>query len=154
MKTLPFGRGAVACLAFGSIIAAAAPFAAPTTNDAANAARLGLTALTAAWNRSDLEGALEGYCRSPDITWVNAAGVTHGYDNFAQSMRTEFGPGSDQLGVLTNDVIDIRGVGDNASLVVLRWSIVRDGKFLMGGVSTQLWAECQGRMRIVFEHAS
>jgi len=116
-------------------------------------ARLQVAAQVAAWNRGDMESALASYCPSPKITWVNRAGLSRGYDAFAQSMRDDFaGPG--KMGVLTNHILEARDLGDGQSLVVLRWSITRDGKRLMGGVSSQLWAQCDGRLRIVFEHAS
>lgn len=137
-----------------------AAFLACATNPAgaaktsAGSGRQALATQTAAWNKGDLEGALQGYCPSADITWVNSKGVSHGYDGFAQSMREEFGGGAGTMGVLTNTVIDSRDLGGGQSLVVVQWDITREGKRLMGGISTQLWAECQGRTRIVFEHAS
>lgn len=136
-----------------ALLACAASAAVPADRSA-ESARRALAAQTEAWNKGDLEGALEGYCPKADITWVNARGVTHGYDAFAQSMREEFGADAATMGVLTNTVIDSRGLGGGQSLVVVRWDITRDGERLMGGISTQLWASCQGRTRIVFEHAS
>ncbi|MEZ5461927.1 hypothetical protein [Dokdonella sp.] len=123
-------------------------------SDPATIARAGIEAQTRAWNSGDLDGAMESYCPSTDITWVNAKGVTRGYKDFAESMQAEFGAEPAMMGVLSNEVIDIRAIGEDSSLVVLDWSIMRDGEKLMGGVSTQLWSACQGRMRIVFEHAS
>ena len=68
-------------------------------------------------------------------------------------MRDEFGGKPATMGVLSNEILEARDMG-RASLIVVRWAITRDGKRLMGGVSTQLWALCEGRTRIVFEHAS
>jgi hypothetical protein len=117
-------------------------------------ARGGLADQVESWNRGDLEAALGGYCPSADITWVNKAGVTRGYEGFARSMREGFGGGRARMGRLRIDVLDSRSLAENKALVALRWSIRRGGKRVMGGVSTQLWAWCDNRMRIVFEHAS
>ena len=107
-----------------------------------------------AWNRGDLEGALNFYCPDEDVTWVNSEGVSHGWQKFARSMRGEFGGGPDRMGVLGIAVLDARDLADGSSLVMLRWSIVKDGKRVMGGLSSQLWSDCEGRIRVVFEHAS
>ncbi|HEX8364312.1 MAG TPA: nuclear transport factor 2 family protein [Allosphingosinicella sp.] len=119
---------------------------------AGEAAR-GVQAQVAAWNRGDLEGALAAYCPERRITWVNRGGVTRGFDEFAASMRQDF---SDRgsMGRSEAELLETRPVGRRSALVVLRWSITRDGRRLMGGVSTQLWERCRGRLRITLEHAS
>ena len=108
----------------------------------------------AAWNRGDLEGALASYCPSADIMWVNASGLSRGYEGFQRSMRSMFGGGRERMGRLDIAVQDVRLFGDGSNLTIVRWSITRGNMRLMGGISTQLWADCDGRMRIVFEHAS
>lgn len=108
----------------------------------------------ALWNRGDMEGILRTYCPTGEISWVNHGGLSHGYERFANSMREEFGRTPATMGTLTIDVLESRDLGAGGSLIVVRWSIARDGARLMGGVSTQLWAECQGQTRIIFEHAS
>jgi len=106
-----------------------------------------------AWNTGDLEGALGAYCPRPDIVWVNRSGISRGFEQFASSMRTEFrDPG--RMGRMTIEVLDSRPISPESALVTLRWEIARDGRRLMGGVSTQLWSPCEGRLRIVLEHAS
>jgi hypothetical protein len=136
---------AAACL-----LAAAA---APARAEPAAAARAGIAAQVAAWNSGDLEAALRGYCESSEITWVHHGGVTRGYDDFARSMRETFGGGPDGMGRLAIEILDARDLGGGDSLVVVRWSVVREGKTPMGGVSTQLWADCAGTARVVFEHS-
>ena len=112
-----------------------------------------IAGLIASWNRGDLEAALQSYCPSSEISWVNGSGLTHGFEPFARSMREEFGQSPGTMGTMAMEVLESRDLGDRG-LVVVRWSIVRDGRRLMGGISSQLWAQCEGRLRIVFEHAS
>lgn len=113
----------------------------------------GVAAQVAAWNRGDLEGALDSYCDVPRLTWVNRGGVTRGLAEFAAAMRADFADRA-LMGVYEAEILESRALGRGASLVVLRWSISRDGRRLMGGVSTQLWERCRGRLRITLEHAS
>ena len=105
------------------------------------------------WNRGDLDGALDTYCPTAEITWVNKGGVSKGYESFARSMRQGFGSRA-RMGRLDVNVLNEINLGENKSLVTVRWSIKRGGRQIMGGVSTQLWALCDSRMRVVFEHAS
>ena len=142
----------------GRSTAAAALFwaaAAPAETAAGATARIGeeIAGLVASWNRGDLERALQSYCPRSDISWVNASGLTHGFEPFARSMREEFGRSPARMGTMTMEVLESRDLGERG-LVVVRWSIVREGRRLMGGISSQLWAQCDGGMRIVFEHAS
>ena len=108
----------------------------------------------AAWNRGDLNGALASYCPSADIMWVNASGISRGFDGYRRSMQAMFAGGKERMGRLDIAVQDVRLFGDGSNMTVLRWSITRNNMRLMGGLSTQLWADCDGRMRIVFEHSS
>jgi hypothetical protein len=125
----------------------------PTALAPADAARSALEAQARLWNEGDLESALSAYCPSADITWVNKSGLTTGYEAFAASMHEGF-PGPETMGTLTNTVLGARDLGHGQSLVSLRWSITQGETTLMGGVSSQLWADCDGTLRIVFEHAS
>jgi len=133
------------------ILLAAVLIAAPT--GPASEARRGLEAQVAAWNRGDLEDALSCYCGRPDIVWVNRMGVTRGFAEFAAPMRRDFAD-PQRMGRYDVEILEARATGRRAGLIVLRWSITRDGARLMGGVSTQLWEPCGGRYRVVFEHAS
>jgi hypothetical protein len=105
------------------------------------------------WNGGDLDGALDTYCPTAEIIWVNKSGVSKGYEAFARSMRRGFDTRA-RMGRLDIKVLNELNMGENKSLVTVRWSIRRGGRQVMGGVSTQLWALCDQRMRVVFEHAS
>ena len=122
-------------------------------SDPAADARAALQAQVAAWNRGDLDGALAAYWNSPEIAWVGKSGVGKGYNSFADAMRSDFSDPS-KMGVYQAEVLDGRTVGPDAALLVLRWSITRDGRRIMGGVSTQLWRKKGERWVAVLEHAS
>lgn len=134
------------------MLAAALLLLAASPAPAADAAVRALESQQAAWNRGDLEAALDAYCNSPSITWVNRGGVTRGFEVFAEGMRHDFAD-SARMGRFDLEVLDSRQIGADSALVAARWSISRDGERLMGGVSTQLWQPCRGELRIVFEHA-
>lgn len=136
------------------LLATASLAPAHPTMQATESAERQIAAQVALWNRGELEPVLGTYCPRDDIAWVNHGGLSHGYERFAQSMREEFGGGAGRMGTLAIDVLESRDLGAGGTLVVVRWAITRNGQRLMGGVSSQLWADCAGAMRVVFEHAS
>ena len=107
----------------------------------------------AAWNRGDLETALLAYWDSPHMTWVSRAGVQRGFMEFAQAMRRDFADPA-AMGTYSAEVLEARNLGREGAVIVFRWQIVRDGRRLMGGTSTQIWREIEGAWRAVLEHAS
>jgi hypothetical protein len=136
----------MAFIAFAAVLAASAP--APVEQ-----ARQALAAQEAAWNGGLLEDALAAYCDRPDLLWVSARGTEAGFAEFASGMRRQFADRA-AMGTMRIELLDARPAGRRGALTVTRWSIERDGRRLMGGVSTQLWARCYGRLRVVLEHAS
>ena len=120
----------------------------------AEEARNGFAQQKAAWNRGDLEGALDLYWNSQELTLVDASGVSRGFAAFAADLRTDFAGKPGQMGVYAGEVLEARDIDADTALLVVRWSITRGGRRLMGGVSTQLWEPALGRWRIIFEHAS
>lgn len=138
-------RGAALALALGATMASAGP---------AEQAEDGFVKQRIAWNRGDIEGALDFYWKSPEVTWVSRAGVSRGFAGFARMMRDEYAGRPEQMGVYSGDVLLAKEISPETGLLVVRWSIDRDGRQIMGGVSTQLWEEVDGGWRIVFEHAS
>jgi uncharacterized protein (TIGR02246 family) len=146
----PLALALVADLAAGS---AQRPAAVQAAASGGAAARAGVEAQVAAWNRGDLQGALSVYWDSPRMTWVSRSGVQRGFAAFAEGMRSDFADRS-KMGVYSAEMLDVRDIGPGAGLIVFRWQISRDGKRLMGGVSTQIWRQVEGRWKAVFEHAA
>ncbi len=133
-------------LSLALLLAVAAP-------GAAQQATAALAAQAAAWNRGDLETTFGAYCDTTGMTWVNRGGVTRGFKSFADGMRADFKDRS-RMGRMSYEVLDARSLGPQAATTTIRWQIARDGNRIMGGVSTQLWQRCRGRLRVVLEHAS
>ena len=135
------------------MLAAAFLLLAQAPSGPAGEAARGIQSQVAAWNRGDLETALGLYCSAPSITWVTRRGVTRGFDEFAAGMRRDFADPT-RMGRYEADLMETRSLGRRSAVAVVRWSITRDGRRLMGGVSTQIWESCRGRLRITLEHAS
>ena len=130
-------------------IVPSAAFAGP-----AEEAQDGFVKQRVAWNKGDIEGALDLYWPSPEMTWVSRAGVNRGFADFARAMRDEYYGRPEQMGIYSGEVLLAKEISPETGMIVVRWSIDRDGKRLMGGVSTQLWEQVDGAWRVVFEHSS
>lgn len=127
--------------------------AGPALAGPSDEARKGLAAQVEAWNRDDMEGALALYWNAPDILWVNRRGIERGFADFARGMRAEAAANPD-LGDYQAEVLEARDLGPDSALLVIRWSITRDGERVMGGISTQIWRRVDDAWVVVFEHAS
>lgn len=132
----------------------AVPGLAQTPQGPVEAATAAFAEMRAYWNRGDIEGSLDAYWDSPDITWINQAGVTRGFAGFAAEMRTSYADAPETMGVYTAEILDGRILNDDTVLLVTRWDISLDGERLYGGVSTMLWYRIGGEWKIVLEHAS
>lgn len=144
------------CRCFVAVVSCfnAAPAGAHDPQALAKSAVQLITNQMEAWNRGDLDGALQTYCPSADTLWVNHGGISRGFEQFARGMRKEFGVKKESMGTLNIELVDVRHFGDGSDLLVVRWWIMKGSSRQMGGISTQLWSDCDGKMRVVFEHAT
>jgi uncharacterized protein (TIGR02246 family) len=107
----------------------------------------------AAWNRGDLEAAMDFYWESPEMLWISRDGTEQGWQQVLEMFQKDFTDRS-KMGVYTYEPLHIEQVGPEAVYYVYRWQIDLQGKKLMGGVSSQLWKRIDGRWVIASEHAS
>lgn len=127
---------------------------APAQAGPAAGAQAGFQGQMDAWNKGDLEGALQFYADSPDLLFVNRGGVERGLADFAKAMRADFGGKPETMGIYSGEVLEARDLGPDHALLVVRWSIMRGEKRLFGGISTQIWERIGAHWRIAVEHAS
>lgn len=122
-------------------------------SDAIKAVQQALDGQVQAWNNGDLETAMTFYWNSPEMLWINNTGVEKGYQEVLEMFRTDFAD-SRQMGTYTYEPLYIEQISPEAVYYVFRWKIERDGKRLMGGVSSQIWKTVNGRWVATSEHAS
>jgi ketosteroid isomerase-like protein len=121
--------------------------------DPAAAVREFLNAEVAAWNRCDLEGVMEGYWKSPELTFFTAGEVKKGwqqtYDRYVELYRKD----GLEMGQLAFDELSFDPMSDDAVLVRGRWKLMRKsgGK---NGLFTLIVARKPEGWRIVHDHTS
>ena len=109
---------------------------------------------TAAWNRGDLMGFMQGYWRSPEVTFFSGDSIIKGWEPTLQRYRDKYQSAGQQMGQLSFTDENIQMLGPNAALVTARWHLVMtDGKKLEG-LTTLLCKRLEEGWRIVHDHSS
>lgn len=121
--------------------------------DPVTAVKAALDTQVAAWNVGDLEKAMTVYWNSPEMLWISRGGIEKGYQPVLDGYRKDFADKT-KMGVYSYTPLHIEKLSSRSVYYVFRWKIERDGKRLMGGVSSQVWKKIKGKWLITSEHAS
>jgi uncharacterized protein (TIGR02246 family) len=111
-----------------------------------------LNAQVEAWNRGDVDAFLDGYWRSPDVTFSGTSGVTRGWDGVLARYKKNYADRA-AMGKLDFSGLEIRFLGPDAALVLGKWHLARD-KGDIGGVFSLVWQRFPEGWKIVHDHTS
>jgi ketosteroid isomerase-like protein len=116
--------------------------------------RATLDAQVAAWNAGKLEEFMDGYWRSPDLTFFSGGRKLSGWDATIERYRKTYQAEGREMGKLVFSDLDIQQLGPNAALVRGRWELtMSDGK-KPGGLYTLIFRRFKQRWKIVHDHTS
>lgn len=104
------------------------------------------------WNRGDVAAFLEGYWKSPELTFSGSSGTTRGWDGLLERYRKTY-PDRAAMGQLEFAGLEFRPLGDQAMLVLGKWHLARP-MGPVGGVFSLVWQRFPGGWRIVHDHTS
>jgi uncharacterized protein (TIGR02246 family) len=125
-----------------------------TPEESEGAIRQVIAAQAAAWNRKDLEGYMEGYWHSPDLTFFSGATVTSGWEPTLERYRQRYQGAGKEMGALTFSDLQVDVLSPEAAFVRGKWQLkMSDGKTL-GGLFTLVFKKRHGVWRIVHDHTS
>src|SRR6266567_4286354 len=111
-----------------------------------------LNAQQTAWNRGDVDAFLEGYWRSPELTFSGTSGVARGWDGVLARYKKNY-PDRAAMGQLTFSELEFRFLGPDAALMLGRWHLKRE-KDDIGGVFSLVWQRFPEGWKIVHDHTS
>jgi uncharacterized protein (TIGR02246 family) len=111
-----------------------------------------LSAQQTAWNRADVDAFLEGYWRSPELTFSGTSGVARGWDGVVARYKKSY-PDRAAMGQLDFSGLEFRFLGPDAALVLGRWHLKRE-KGDIGGVFSLVWQRFPEGWKIVHDHTS
>ena len=106
----------------------------------------------AAWNRGDVEAFVQGYWRSPELTFSGSSGVARGWDGVLSRYKKSY-PDKAAMGQLDFSELEFRFLGPDAALVLGRYHLKRD-KDEPAGVFTLVWQRFPEGWKIIHDHTS
>jgi uncharacterized protein (TIGR02246 family) len=113
-----------------------------------------LDAQVEAWNAGKLEEFMDGYWRSPDLTFFSAGRKLSGWDATIERYRKTYQAEGKEMGKLAFSDLDIQQLGPNAAVVRGRWELtLSDGK-KPGGLYTLIFRRFKEGWKIVHDHTS
>jgi beta-aspartyl-peptidase (threonine type) len=136
-----------------SVSAASARSAAQSTPQAAQI-RAVLDAQVAAWNAGQLEEFMQGYWRSPKLTFFSGGSTQRGWDATLARYRKTYQSEGREMGRLAFSDLDIEPLGKDSAVVRGRWELtMSDGK-KPGGLFTLVFRRFRDGWKIVHDHTS
>jgi ketosteroid isomerase-like protein len=116
--------------------------------------RATLDAQVAAWNSGKLEEFMDGYWRSPELTFFSGGRKLSSWDATIERYRKTYQAEGREMGKLVFSDLDIQQLGPNAALVRGRWELtMSDGK-KPGGLYTLIFRRFKQGWKIVHDHTS
>jgi ketosteroid isomerase-like protein len=107
-----------------------------------------------AWNHGQIEGFMQGYWHSPELTFFSAGTVTKGWEPTLQRYRQRYQGQGKEMGHLDFQDLNIDLVGRKAAVVTGKWQLtMSDGK-TPHGLFTLLVKRMPAGWKIVHDHTS
>ena len=105
-----------------------------------------------AWNRSDIDGFMNGYARSPSTVFVSEDTIKRGWETVRDRYREKYSDRG-KMGTLTFSEIEITLLSPDSALVLGRWSLQR-AQDRPHGRFTLIFKRLPEGWRIVHDHTS
>lgn len=107
-----------------------------------------------AWNRHDLDGFMEGYWNSPELTFFSGAKETAGWQSTIERYRKTYQSEGREMGKLEFSDLRIEALGRDAAFVRGAWHLtMADGK-TPHGLFTLIFRKFPEGWKIVHDHTS
>lgn len=112
-----------------------------------------LDAQASAWNKGDLEAFMDGYWRSPKLSFASGATMTRGWEATLERYKKRYKSEGREMGKLTFSELEVELLAPDNALVRGRWQLVRS-KDKPGGVFTLIFRKLPEGWRIIHDHTS
>lgn len=123
----------------------------PQGNEEAKEIEEILSSQAIAWNKKDIDGFMQTYWRSPQLTFSSGGNTTRGWQATLERYKTKYPP--EKMGELTFDQLETTMLGDSAALVLGRWHLKFSEKKSDGNFSLVL-KKIDGNWKIIHDHSS
>jgi ketosteroid isomerase-like protein len=106
-----------------------------------------------AWNRRDLEGFMQGYWHSPDLTFYSGGTVVSGWEETLARYRNRYQSAGNEMGRLEFTGLKIELLGPSAAFVRGRFHLKMTGSE-SGGLFTLTFRKFADGWKIIHDHTS
>ncbi|MGI8555969.1 MAG: YybH family protein [Pyrinomonadaceae bacterium] len=111
-----------------------------------------MDAQVSAWNAGSIDGFMQGYRNSPELTFVSGTNVTKGWQPTLDRYKKSYDSKA-KMGVLTFSDLEITVLSKDAAVVLGSWALQRDadnphGKF------TLTFRKFKDGWKIIIDHTS
>jgi uncharacterized protein (TIGR02246 family) len=113
-----------------------------------------LDAQTAAWNRGDLEGFMNGYWKSPELTFYSGDTIFKGWDATLERYRQRYQAPGKEMGKLNFTDETVQRFGPDGAVVSARWHLVFSNGDKKEGLTTVVCKRFANGWRIIHDHSS
>jgi beta-aspartyl-peptidase (threonine type) len=109
---------------------------------------------TQAWNQGDLEGYMQGYWKSPDLTFYSGGTITGGWEATLERYRKRYQSEGKEMGRLDFPEETVEMLGPDAAVAYGRWRLALSGGKEMKGLYTVILKRLEEGWRIAHDHSS
>jgi ketosteroid isomerase-like protein len=120
---------------------------------AAAAIRQVLTTQTAAWNRGDIPGFMEGYWKSDSLVFIGRKGPTYGWQQTLDNYKKNY-PDAAAMGQLDFSGLRVTLVAPSAAQVIGRWHLARPAAGDLQGYFLLVLRQIDGKWVVVADHTN
>lgn len=106
-----------------------------------------------AWNRGDLEGFMQGYWRSPTLTFFSGGTTVSGWEQTLGRYRNRYQTAGNEMGKLEFRDLNIELLGPSAAFVRGQFHLTMSSGESKG-LFTLTFRKIGGRWKIVHDHTS
>lgn len=111
-----------------------------------------MTRQTAAWNRGDIDGFMQGYWKSENLVFVSGANVTKGWQPTLDRYKKNYDSRA-KMGGLTFSDLEVEVLSKDSAVVLGSWSLKRENDS-PGGKFTLVFRRFKDGWKIVHDHTS
>ncbi|HSR69891.1 MAG TPA: nuclear transport factor 2 family protein [Acidobacteriota bacterium] len=107
-----------------------------------------------AWNQGDLEGFMEGYWNSPDLTFYSGGNITRGWQATVERYQRRYQSEGREMGHLVFSDLKVEMLGEDAALVRGRWQLTLSDGSQPGGLYTLILRRFEDGWKVTHDHTS
>lgn len=105
-----------------------------------------------AWNQGDVNGFMNYYLNSEDLTFAGSGGVTKGHEEVLRRYLNKYDT-PEKMGTLKFNILEFEELSATSAFVIGKWALERSPDN-PSGYFTLVWKKVNGEWKIIHDHTS